>query len=89
MCLCADWLSRPGSIVCSDAAARGLDIDDVDTVINYDVPPYVRTYVHRVGRTARAGRTGQTFTLLRHQVRVLCVVLCCLHPSLKRVMIAV
>jgi ATP-dependent RNA helicase DDX51/DBP6 len=53
--------------VCSDAAARGLDIDDVDVVINYDVPAFVRTYVHRVGRTARAGRAGDSFTLVRKQ----------------------
>lgn len=54
-------------IICSDAAARGLDIEEVDVVINYDVPVYIRTFIHRVGRTARAGREGQTYTLLRRQ----------------------
>lgn len=57
-------------IVCSDALARGMDIDDVDVVINYDAPHYTKTYVHRVGRTARAGRAGTAITLLqRREVR--------------------
>lgn len=77
ICVCAD-AGKLCRIVCSDAAARGLDIEEVDTVINYDVPAYVRTYVHRVGRTARAGRQGQTYTLLRHQVPSLAVLVQCL-----------
>jgi len=55
---------RTTMIICSDGMARGLDIDDVDNVVNYDVPVYVRTFIHRVGRTARAGREGHTYTLL-------------------------
>jgi ATP-dependent RNA helicase DDX51/DBP6 len=39
----------------------------VDAVVSYDTPVYLKTYVHRVGRTARAGRAGQAFTLLRPQ----------------------
>lgn len=52
-------------LVCSDAMTRGMDIQGVDAVINYDPPVYVKTYVHRAGRTARAGRPGRVITLLR------------------------
>lgn len=45
--------------------ARGLDFKNVDIIINYDSPPYAQTYVHRVGRTARAGASGEAFTLIR------------------------
>eukprot|EP00742_Colponemidia_sp_Colp-10_P006189 GILJ01006627.1.p1 GENE.GILJ01006627.1~~GILJ01006627.1.p1 ORF type:complete len:667 (+),score=126.45 GILJ01006627.1:54-2003(+) len=54
-------------LVCSDAMARGIDVLDVDHVVNYDVPVFIKTYIHRVGRTARAGRAGSTYTLLRPQ----------------------
>ncbi|XP_021113378.1 ATP-dependent RNA helicase DDX51 isoform X2 [Heterocephalus glaber] len=52
------------SLISTDATARGIDVLGVELVINYDAPQYLRTYVHRVGRTARAGKTGQAFTLL-------------------------
>lgn len=58
-------------LVCSDAMTRGMDVPDVANVINYDAPVYVKTYVHRAGRTARAGRSGQVVTLLRDKVRML------------------
>jgi len=45
-------------------AARGLDIEDISHVINYDVPATPEEYVHRVGRTARAGRDGVALTLI-------------------------
>lgn len=51
-------------IVCSDALARGMDIPNVDVVISYDAPRHVKTYIHRIGRTARAGRKGTAVTLL-------------------------
>jgi superfamily II DNA/RNA helicase len=50
-------------LICSDVAARGLDIDDVSHVFNFDVPIHAEDYVHRIGRTGRAGRTGHAFTL--------------------------
>lgn len=51
-------------IICSDALARGIDMPNVDVVISYDAPRHVKTYIHRIGRTARAGRTGTAITLL-------------------------
>ena len=51
-------------LIASDRASRGLDILDLAHVINYDVPSSVHSYVHRVGRTARAGKGGMTTTLL-------------------------
>ncbi len=50
-------------LVCSDVAARGLDIDDLSHVFNFDVPMHAEDYVHRIGRTGRAGKTGRSFTL--------------------------
>ena len=50
-------------LVCSDVAARGLDIDDLSHVFNFDVPIHAEDYVHRIGRTGRAGKTGRSFTL--------------------------
>lgn len=58
---------RNGNIhimVATDVAARGLDIDDVDVIINYDVPQNLDDYIHRIGRTARAGKKGFAFTLV-------------------------
>ena len=51
------------ALVATDVAARGLHIDDVDVVIHYDPPPDHKTYLHRSGRTARAGETGMAVTL--------------------------
>jgi superfamily II DNA/RNA helicase len=50
-------------LVASDVAARGLDIDAVSHVFNFDVPIHAEDYVHRIGRTGRAGRSGKSFTL--------------------------
>ncbi|NYT18627.1 MAG: DEAD/DEAH box helicase [Methanobacteriales archaeon] len=51
-------------LVATDVAARGIDVDDVEAVFNYDVPNDDEYYVHRIGRTGRAGRTGQAFTFV-------------------------
>ena len=51
-------------LVATDVAARGIDIDDVTHVINYQCPEDEKTYVHRIGRTGRAGRTGIAVTLV-------------------------
>jgi superfamily II DNA/RNA helicase len=58
---------RNGSLkllVASDVAARGLDIPDVSHVFNFDVPHHADDYVHRIGRTGRAGKSGQTFMIV-------------------------
>lgn len=51
-------------LVATDVAARGIDVDDVDVVINFDVPQNEEYYVHRIGRTGRAGRAGKAFTFV-------------------------
>ncbi|KAJ7164023.1 DEAD-domain-containing protein [Mycena crocata] len=54
-------------LVCSDLISRGIDISHVSHVVSYDVPVDMRKYVHRVGRTARAGRAGDAWTLVEEQ----------------------
>ena len=51
-------------LVATDVAARGLDITDIDLVVNFDVPMHPEDYVHRIGRTGRAERTGKAVTLV-------------------------
>ncbi|EDW18696.1 probable ATP-dependent RNA helicase Dbp73D [Drosophila mojavensis] len=51
-------------LVCSDALARGIDVPNVDVVVSYEAPRHIKTYIHRVGRTARAGQKGTAITLL-------------------------
>ncbi len=49
-------------LIATDVAARGIDVDDLEAVFNYDVPQDIEYYVHRIGRTGRAGREGMAFT---------------------------
>ena len=51
-------------LVCTDVASRGLDIDNVSHIYNYDIPKDAKDYVHRIGRTARAGEEGKVINLL-------------------------
>ena len=51
-------------LVATDVAARGLDVDDIEVVVNFDVPRDEEYYVHRIGRTARAGKSGRAFTFV-------------------------
>lgn len=51
-------------LVATDVAARGIDVDDIDMVINYDIPLDTEYYVHRIGRTGRAGREGKAYSLV-------------------------
>src|SRR5262249_49362401 len=62
-------------LVATDVAARGLDIEHISHVINFDLPYDAESYVHRIGRTGRAGRAGEALTLVapweRDQVRAI------------------
>ncbi len=51
-------------LIATDVAARGIDVDNVEAVINYDLPQDMEYYVHRIGRTGRAGKTGRSFTFV-------------------------
>lgn len=57
------------TLVASDVAARGIDIDDIEVVINFDIPQNAEDYVHRIGRTGRAGRTGKAFSFVSPRQR--------------------
>lgn len=51
-------------LICSDALARGIDVPNIDVVISYDLPKHLKIYIHRIGRTARAGQTGSAVTIV-------------------------
>jgi ATP-dependent RNA helicase DeaD len=54
---------RTSILIATDIAARGIDVSDVDFVINYDIPANAEYYIHRIGRTGRAGKSGRSITL--------------------------
>jgi ATP-dependent RNA helicase DeaD len=58
-------------LICTDVAARGLDVKDVTHVINYSIPKELDSYVHRIGRTARCGKSGYALSLISPRQRVL------------------
>lgn len=60
-----------GALVCTDVAARGLDIPDVTWIVNYDMPPSAAPYLHRIGRTARIGRRGEVLDFITPRDRAL------------------
>lgn len=57
-------------LIATDIAARGIDVDNVDAVFNYDLPQDIEYYVHRIGRTGRAGKTGSAYTLISGRKQV-------------------
>jgi superfamily II DNA/RNA helicase len=58
---------RISILIATDIVSRGIDIDDIQLVINYDVPRDAEDYVHRIGRTARANREGEAITLVNQK----------------------
>lgn len=56
-------------LVATDLAARGLQIDDLDYVVNFDLPQVAEDYVHRIGRTGRAGKSGRALSFVHHDAR--------------------
>ena len=69
-----DWVlnnfksGRKNVLVATDVAARGLDIPNVNMVINFDFPQGIEDYVHRIGRTGRAGAVGESYTFMTMDV---------------------
>jgi ATP-dependent RNA helicase RhlE len=61
--------SRTEVLVATDIAARGIDVDGISHVLNFDVPREAETYVHRIGRTGRAGATGVAVSLCDDEER--------------------
>lgn len=61
---------RINILIATDVAARGIDVDDVDAVFNYDIPQDNEYYIHRIGRTGRAGRSGSAYTIVSGRKQV-------------------
>jgi ATP-dependent RNA helicase DeaD len=64
---------RISILIATDIAARGIDVNDIDFVINFDIPPNTEYYIHRIGRTGRAGKSGRSITLCsgRREVNIM------------------
>ncbi|MDQ7843800.1 MAG: DEAD/DEAH box helicase [Armatimonadota bacterium] len=76
---------RTPILVATNVAARGLDLPEISHVINFDAPEDVETYIHRVGRTARAGRAGTAITLIgQHDLQIFDQLRRTLGPSFRR-----
>ena len=56
-------------LIATDVAARGLDVERISHVVNYDIPQDAESYVHRIGRTGRAGRSGEAILFVSHRQR--------------------
>jgi len=73
------------ALIATDVAARGLDIDDISHVFNYDVPKYPENYVHRIGRTSRMNKRGVAITLcLKDEYEYLCHIEGLIDKEIKR-----
>lgn len=57
-------VKKSNIMVATDVASRGLDVKDISVVINYDMPSSIEDYVHRIGRTGRAGAKGMSFSMI-------------------------
>ncbi len=63
-------MGRANILIATDVAARGIDVDDVEAVFNYDIPQELEYYVHRIGRTGRAGKSGASYTLVSNRTHL-------------------
>jgi superfamily II DNA/RNA helicase len=72
-------------LLATDVAARGLDVLGVQVVLNYDAPSTLASYLHRIGRTARAGASGRSVTFVtdadRALIKEVCAGCCCILPE--------
>ena len=82
-------LGKTAVLVATDVAARGIDVNDIDYVINFDIPQNVEYYVHRIGRTGRAGKAGAALTICsgRHQVYTIRSVAYAVKSNIKEIAI--
>ena len=60
---------RTKILIATDVAARGIDVNDIEAVINYDIPQETEYYIHRIGRTGRAGKDGAAYTLVANKMQ--------------------
>jgi ATP-dependent RNA helicase DDX5/DBP2 len=76
-----DFRNKANILVATDVASRGLDIKNIKAVINFDFPGCIEDYIHRIGRTGRAGATGSSYTFITEKdaghAQELCEVACC------------